>query len=336
MDAKQPTKILSIAVPAYNVEQYLAKGLSTYADARLESDLEVLIVDDGSTDETSHIAQRFVDKHPSLFRLISKQNGGHGSAINAGLAHATGKYFRIIDGDDWAHTDNLVALIDILRHTETDLVVDVKREVKMGTDESRLFPLPDSIPQATPLAFSEVCLRAEIESSFMIHTISARTDFLRSHQVSLLEHTFYVDYEFIVKATCFAETVEFYDLEVCQYQVGNIAQSVAPANYVKRFDDHTRVVKELLQFSTQQALPDIRRQYVNSRVDLLINTHYNIALIFDEDRKRGLARAQEFYRWLESTYPERFLSTKRRYKKALILHHLGFNAQKLDKLMGRA
>jgi hypothetical protein len=169
----------------------------------------------------------------------------------------------------------------------------------------------------------------------MIHTISARTDFLREHDLSLLEHTFYVDYEFIVKATCLAKTVRFLDLEVCQYQVGSLTQSVNPLVYAERFDDHTRVTEELLRYAATLQAEQVRKDYVAARINLLINTHYNIALIFDRDRTRGLRRAQHFRSWLRENYPQHYTATDRRYWQARILHALGFDAKRLDRFMGR-
>ena len=99
---------LSIGVPSYNVESYLEHDLATYADPRLEGLVEVIVVNDGSTDATHQIAQGFVDRMPGVFRLIDKPNGGHGSAVNAAMAAARGRYFRVIDADDWATTDALV------------------------------------------------------------------------------------------------------------------------------------------------------------------------------------------------------------------------------------
>lgn len=328
-------KTLSIAVAAYNVEDYLAIGLESYCDPALEESLEVIIVNDGSVDETEEIALRYLERFPTIFKLINKENGGHGSAINAGLKHATGKYFRIIDGDDWANTEDLVKLVALLKDIESDLVIDIKREVQMGTGKSQLFPLPEDIPRATPIPFEELCNRADIESFFMIHTLSVRTDYLKSHDIQLLEHTFYVDYEFIVKASACANSITFLDLEVCQYLVGNINQSVSPDNYVKRFDDHSRVTEELLDYVSKQSTSTTRKDYLDSRVNLLINTHYNIALIFDSDRRRGLKRAKEFRAWLKEKYPLNYEATEKRYRQARILHSLGFNAKRLDSFMGR-
>ena len=80
-------------MPCYNVERYLRRGLDSLADERLADDVEVIVVDDGSTDETARIAQGYVERMPQLFRLVSKENGGHGSAVNAGIDHAQGRVF---------------------------------------------------------------------------------------------------------------------------------------------------------------------------------------------------------------------------------------------------
>ena len=332
-------KALTIAVPSYNVERYLADSLASYCAGTIDERLEVLIVNDGSTDMTQTIAGEFVKLYPQIFRLVNKENGGHGSAINAGIDEARGKYFRIIDGDDRICTLSIPTLLDALEAEEDDLVIDVKRDVVMGTDESRLIELPDDIPRKRSLPFESVCTRFDIEQFFMIHSVSARTDFLREHKVKLLEHTFYVDYEFIVKIGSAAQSVMFLDLEVCNYYTGNAEQSVAPANYVRRWADHTRVTYELLRFADDARLDTrldpIRQAFVDSRVKLIVDTHYNIALIYDDDRSRGLERAHEFRTYLKANHPTFYAYGEKRYHQARTLHKLGFDAKRLDKLMGR-
>lgn len=328
-------KVLSIAVPSYNVERYLADSLASYCADGADERLEVIVVDDGSTDLTPYIAREFMALHPTVFRLVSKENGGHGSAVNAGLEAATGTYFRIIDGDDRICTANIPRLLDELEAAKDDLVVDIRRDVVMGTGRSTLFVLPDDLPRNASLPFESVCLRPDIEQFFMIHTISARTDFLRESGVKLLEHTFYVDIEFIVKAASRARTIRFLELEACNYYVGNAEQSVAPANYVKRWADHTRVTNEMLRFADAGGLEPQWQQFVDERVRLLANTHYNIALIFDEDRPRGAARAREFRFYLKKHHPRFAAATDRRYYQALALHYAGINADRLNKLMRR-
>ena len=328
-------KTLSIAVPSYNVERYLADSLASYCAGEIDDRLEVLIVNDGSTDSTPAIAREFVRLCPSIFKLVNKENGGHGSAINAGIREASGAYFRIIDGDDRICTINIPQLLDALDAATDDLVIDVKRDIVMDTGESRLLHLPDDIAREQTTPFESVCMRADIEKFFMIHTTNVRTAFLREHDVKLLEHTFYVDYEFIVKIASHAQTIRFLDLEACNYFTGNAEQSVAPANYVRRWADHTRVTEELLAYAQTADLDPVRKQFVDERVRLIVNTHYNIALIFDDDRARGLERGRAFHAFLKERYPIVAAATEKRYRQALVLHYLGFDAGRLDRLMGR-
>ncbi|NPD32568.1 glycosyltransferase family 2 protein [Eggerthellaceae bacterium zg-997] len=328
-------KVLTIAVPSYNVQQYLQGGLESYCRDGADPRLEVIVVDDGSTDDTPQIAQSFAARFPDVFRVVSKPNGGHGSAVNAGIDHARGTYFRIIDGDDRICSQNVAALLDALEAADEDLVVDVKREVTFGTGGSRLFPLPDDIPRACTVPFEQVCLRDDIEACFQIHTLSIRTQLLRDARVRLQEHTFYVDYELVVKVCARARTIRFCDLEVCHYYVGNLAQSVSPANYVRRWDHHERVTRELLRFFAQEPLDPVHKGFVENRVALLVNTHLNIALIFDDDRTRGLRRARTFRRFLAESHPLFHRRSRGRYLQARVLHALGVDAKGLDRLMGR-
>lgn len=335
MTHEQVRPLLTIAVPSYNVQAYLEKGLSTYDDDRLNGILEVIVVNDGSTDATEEIAARFAAKRPSVFKLVNKENGGHGSAVNAGIDAVSGKYFRVIDGDDWADTENLVRFVHGLADIDADLVVDVKQEVDMQTGATQLFPFPGYVPQGGVCSFDQVCTREDIASYIMIHTLSIRTDYLRSIGLKLLEKTFYVDYEYTVKASVDARTIQFVNLNVYQYLVGNAAQSVADGNYVRRWDDHTRVTNEMLRLyeARKGSADEARLGYLRRRAMLICNTHYNIALIFDKDRRRGVRRAKEFRTYLRENHSEMAGLTNRRYLLASVLHYAGVDSQeKLSKL----
>lgn len=330
-------KILSIAMPCYNVEKYLNRGLSSLADNRLADSVEVLIVNDGSQDSTEDIALKYVKQYPSIFRLINKKNGGHGSAVNAGLKNASGEYFRVIDGDDWVNTEGLVALVEHLKQSPSDIVVDELSHVDMSTMKAVHQPLPSYVEEDKVLAFASVCNTSDLESYMAIHTLTFRTSLLKNNNVELREGIFYVDYEYIVKGTCFAETVTFYRINVYQYLIGNAAQSMAYPNMVKRYLHHEAVLRELLGFeaTNSENFSQEIRDYLQNKIRLLIHTHYNVILIYDQDRKRGTRRGKEFDSWLKGEHPRYFALTSHRRKQAWILHHLGFNADKLNALMGR-
>ena len=110
-------KILSITIPAYNVEKYLDRCLQSFEVPEILDKIEILIINDGSKDKTPDIAQKYCDKYPETYFLYNKENGGHGSGINYGIRYATGKYFKVVDGDDWLNTEELPAFVQMLEQS---------------------------------------------------------------------------------------------------------------------------------------------------------------------------------------------------------------------------
>ena len=117
-------KILSISVAAYNVEKYLVKLFEFLnISPEVNQKIEVIIVNDGSTDKTLEIANRFKSQYPQSVVIIDKKNGGYGSTINSSIAIAKGKYFKILDGDDWFNKNTLEDFLGFLENEEVDLVI---------------------------------------------------------------------------------------------------------------------------------------------------------------------------------------------------------------------
>ena len=104
-------KLLTIIIPSYNTMSFMDKNISTFLDERLFEKTEILIINDGSEDETATLARKYEKKYKGYIRLIDKENGGHGSTINIGIKEAKGKFFKVVDADDWVNTENLVKLI---------------------------------------------------------------------------------------------------------------------------------------------------------------------------------------------------------------------------------
>ena len=91
-------KLLTVTVPCYNSQDYMEKCIESILPGGER--VEIIIIDDGSKDNTGRIADELAEKHPSVIRVIHQENGGHGEGINQGLSHATGRYFKTVDSDD--------------------------------------------------------------------------------------------------------------------------------------------------------------------------------------------------------------------------------------------
>mgnify|MGYP002623592819 CR=1 FL=1 len=241
-------KVLTIVVPAFNVEHFIARAIERYSDARFSDKLEILFIDDGSTDGTKAMCEEAVARFPDMMRVISKTNGGHGSCINTGIREARGTYFFIVDGDDWVCTENLVKLLEILQTVTADIVCTKKREVEMHSSESRLFPLPANVKKSELQTLDTILNQKEIVAYLSLHTCIFKTEIVQKNEISVLEHCFYVDYEYIVKAVCASNTIIFEDLEIYHYLVGNVNQSVSDEKMVERYEQHERVIDSLLDF----------------------------------------------------------------------------------------
>ena len=122
-------KILSVSIASYNVEKFLDQTLESCLVPEIMDRLEVIIVNDGSKDGTADVAKKYTEKWPDTFILVDKKNGGYGSTVNVGIKTATGKYFRLLDGDDWFDKDGLREFIGILEQAQEDMVIARFRRV---------------------------------------------------------------------------------------------------------------------------------------------------------------------------------------------------------------
>ena len=113
-------KLLSVTIPCYNSAEYMENAIKSAVAGG--EDIEILVVNDGSNDNTANIADEYSKRYPGIVRAIHKKNGGHGSAVNTGIANAKGLYFKVLDSDDWFDEDSLLKVMDFLRKVVTDSI----------------------------------------------------------------------------------------------------------------------------------------------------------------------------------------------------------------------
>ena len=126
-------KLLTIVIPCYNVEQYLAECLDSILDTKYNDVLEVLAINDGSKDGTLALAREYEARFPEILRVIDKPNGGWGTAINLASAEARGRYFKILDSDDWFDKDSFRVFMEVLSKSDSDIIGTVCTEVYNGS-----------------------------------------------------------------------------------------------------------------------------------------------------------------------------------------------------------
>lgn len=239
-------KILSVSIAAYNVSKYIEKALDSLIcdNATLEK-IEVLIVSDGSTDNTKQIAEQYCAKYPNSFFLIDKENGGYGSTINAALKRAKGKYFRLLDGDDWYITDNLAGYIHFLEKAEVDIVAAPYIEFYEIEGRQVVVDKHSVIDSAKPLD-----LTTSNEPDFKelkMHEIAVKTSVLQKNNASITEKCFFTDTEFVFESVLFSKSVLKYDNPIYVYRIGRGGQSVSLEGRRKHWRDAETVLNKILE-----------------------------------------------------------------------------------------
>lgn len=236
-------KILSVSIASYNVEAYLEECLESFVNSKVMDDLEILVIDDGSSDSSPQIAQWYADKFPGTFRLIRKENGGHGSTINKGIEIATGKYFKVVDGDDWVNTRNLIKLVEKLKAVDSDIVATnytwINCETKLP--EKRQEDPFRNLEYGREYRFDDIADKTIVD----MHAMTVKTELLRKANEKIDEHTFYVDVEYILFPIPYVQTVLFLKEDVYQYRLGMPGQSMSIKKMQKNLKNHLRVLSRI-------------------------------------------------------------------------------------------
>lgn len=296
-------KLLTIAIPSYNVEHYLERCLNTLIKVELPRRLEILIINDGSTDQTAVIAKEYTAKYSDFITLINKENGGHGSAINTALSLASGKYFMVLDGDDWINPESLSVLLSMMEKIDVDLISTNYRRVDMKTGDSSPV-IQQDIDYGRIYSFEELNVD---HIYFALASSCFRTSLLTQNNITLQENTFYVDVEYILMPIPFVQTVIFYDLFLYRYYVGNTQQSIYIPTMVKRYSHHERVMKRVICYLQYIQTTDKHKKYIENIMKQLLYTHYSIALVYNPDKNQGYKQAQRFDGFLKKQDPHLYV-----------------------------
>lgn len=251
---------LTLVVPSYNSRDYLHRCLDSMLP--FDDDLEVIVVNDGSTDDTSAIAHRYAAAHPGSVRVIDKPNGGHGSAVNAGLDAATGRYFRVVDSDDWLDRGAFTALLEVLRGQDRlDVVVTNFVYEKEGRDRRHAMRYRSILPVGREFGWEEVG-RFRPDQGMLMHALTYRTAVLRHCGLRLPEHTFYVDNLYAFLPLPYVRRLRYLDVDLYRYHIGRSDQSVNETVMLRRLDQQLRVNRMMIAaLPSTGATPEALHRY---------------------------------------------------------------------------
>ena len=270
------SKILTVVMPSYNAESYLSETIPTILASKFVNDIELIIVNDGSKDNTLEIARNFEKKYPNSVRVIDKENGGHGSAINVGIEAARGKYFKIIDADDWVDTKTFSELLAYLKEVNVDQVVSPYTEVYVDSGKK----IEKSFLDIKQGEFTYSDFLNKIGFIPQMHSLTILTSLLKDNKIKVDERMFYVDTQYIIYPMPFVNKVGYYGKSVYQYRLGTTTQSVNINNYIKNRNMLRYVILSLIKFynDNHNKLNGVAKKLLDSHLKSLVSLMVNIYL----------------------------------------------------------
>ncbi|MBR5514778.1 MAG: glycosyltransferase family 2 protein [Clostridia bacterium] len=240
-------KLITFTVPCYNSEEYMKKCLNNLLLAGDEA--EILIINDGSTDNTGKIADEYAEKYPNIVRALHQENGGHGEGVNQGLRNAKGLYFKVVDSDDWLDPHALSVLMSKIRNA-----VKLGKTVDMFV-ANYVYEHPEGpghvMKYQNVFKKNKICTWNETTpfkstQYLSMHSVIFRTKVLRAAGIELPKHTFYVDNLFVYLPLPYCRTIYYMDEDLYRYYIGRPDQSVQEKVLLKRVNQHYRVALALI------------------------------------------------------------------------------------------
>lgn len=298
-------KLLSVAIPCYNSAEYMEHCVNTLLTGGEE--LEIIIVDDGSTDDTAKIADRLASEHPAIIKAIHQENGGHGEAVNTGLRNATGEYFKVVDSDDWVDEKALQTIVKTLRY-----MVDKKKGLdmllsnfvyeKQGVKNKAVMNYRSAI-KPRHITSWDGNVHFKISQYILMHSVIYRTEMLRDCGLELPKHTFYVDNIYVFKPLPYVKKVCYIDVDFYRYFIGREGQSVNEKVMISRIDQHIRVAKIMIE---EYSNMDINSRNLDKYMLQYLDMMMCIAsiMLIRAKTKEALVKKKELWNWLKKEYPD--------------------------------
>lgn len=296
-------KLLTIAIPSYNSQDYLAKCVESLLPGG--EDVEILIVNDGSKDDTAKIADEYASKYPTIVKAIHKENGGHGSAVNTGIENAQGLYFKVVDSDDWVQEKAYMQILDILRElaggkTMLDMLISNFVYEKEGEKRKKVMEYRHLFPKDKLFTWQDVKFLYK-GHYILMHSVIFRTRLLRDCGINLPEHTFYVDNIYVFEPLPHVKTMYYLDVNFYRYYIGREDQSVNESVMISRIDQQIKVNKLMIDFYIENKgnIVKYKKLHHYMRNYLEIITVVSSVLLIRSGTEENLEKKKELWEYLK-------------------------------------
>lgn len=293
-------KLLSIAIPSYNSEDYMENCIKSLLPGG--DDVEILVIDDGSKDMTGDIADAYEKKYPGIVRAIHQENGGHGEAVNAGIQNATGLYFKVVDSDDWvdeeAYLQILAKLKELAGGSETlDMMISNFVYEKQGAKRKKVMRYTSVFPTDKMFGWNDT-RRFHKGLYILMHSVIYRTKLLRDCGLELPKHTFYVDNIFVYKPLPEVKNMYYMDVDFYRYYIGRDDQSVNESVMISRIDQQIKVNKIMVEAFDLWKIPNRKlRHYMFNYLEII--TVISTVMLIRSGTEENLQKKRELWKYIK-------------------------------------
>lgn len=270
-------KLLTFIVPMYNMERYIKRCIDSFIPLYDLQNIEVLIIDDGSTDRSYSVAADAIAGYERLFRLLKKENGGYGSVINFGIENSCSRYIRLIDSDDYIDADAARQLISSISNIECDVICTPYIIHNMNQKIKQCIQTPESIKRNHQYQFDSISEQIFIA----MHSMTIKRSIFTKNNIKIDENMYYTDLEFVLFPIEYTKTVIFYDYPVYQYIIGREGQSVSHSGLYKHRFDHELVIFALVELLGKMRNCNAKYKYIERKTYETITVHYRYYSQFD-------------------------------------------------------
>ncbi len=269
-------------------------------------DVEIIIINDGSSDNTLDIAQEYKTQFPTIIKVIDKENGGHGSGVNTGIEQATGLYFKVVDSDDWVNQSAYIQILDKLKDllkegNSIDMFISNFVYEKEGEKRKKVMKYHHALPQDKIFTWKDVH-HFRVGQYMLMHSVIYRTELLRECGLKLPEHTFYVDNIFVFNPLPFVKNMYYLDVNFYRYYIGRADQSVNEQIMIGRIDQQIMVNKLMVDYYVSEKSRILTngkvKKYMCNYLDII--TTVSSVLLIRSELPENLEKKKELWNYIKT------------------------------------